>query len=250
MESETKNHRMLEKALHILEYVASCPDGASLTDVCATLDIAKSSAYSLLMTFLHFGYIAKNPHNRFVIGLRAFEIGSRFVENNDFYLYSRDVLEELVRVTNETAHLAVLEGTDVVYLSKFDCSHVVRMVSSVGKRVPAHVTALGKALLSGKSDEEIQTLYHNRELERMTDNSISTVEELLRQLTQIRTSGFAYESEESTLGIRCIAVPVRNSTGEVCLGISISVPTLRVDFGLEQVKQPLLEARRRLGRVL
>ncbi len=94
---EVKNHRMLEKALQMLEYIANQPDGVSLIDICSQLNMAKSSAYGLLMTFVNMGYVKKSTNNRFIIGMKPFEIGSKFVENNDFSLYSRDVLKGIGR---------------------------------------------------------------------------------------------------------------------------------------------------------
>ena len=246
---EVKNHRMLEKSLNMLEFIASQPDGVSLTDICSQLQMPKSSAYTILMTFVNMGYAKKGPNGRFILGIRPFELGSQFVENNDFSLYSRDVLEDLVAEVDETAHLAVLEGLDVVYLSKCDCSHVIRMPSSVGKRIPAHATALGKALLSGKSEEDIRKMYHGG-LKKLTASTIDDIEVLIRQLTEIRETGFAYEREESTLGVQCIAVPVRDHMGDVYLGLSLSVPILYQDVDFERMKQPLLEAKKRLERVL
>ncbi len=247
---ETKNHRMLEKALLMLEYIANQPNGVSLPDVCGQLQLAKSSAYSLLITFVNMGYVKRAPNNRFIVGMKPFEIGSKFVENSDFFLYSRDVLSELAATVDETAHLATLDGAEVVYLSKCEGSCVVRMSSSVGRRLPAHATALGKALLSGKTDEEVREIYQNAGMKQITPHTIADVDLLLKQLGEIRQSGFAYEREESSLGVQCIAVPVREHSGGVYLGLSLSVPVARTDRELERMKQPLQEARLRLERVL
>lgn len=244
---ENKNHRMLEKALDILEYISNYPNGATLLEICTDLELPKSSAYGLVMTFANMGYLNKNLDNRFTIGIKAFEVGSTFMENQDFHSYSRDVLAELVRATNETAHLALLDGRNVVYLSKFDCTHVIRMVSSIGKRIPAHATALGKALLSGKTEQEIRTLYAEHPLQKVTPNTIDDIEMLLEQVEQIRQTGFAFESEESTVGVHCIAVPVSDYTGKIQMAISLSVPLIRGEFDFEQVKKPLLQAKKKMG---
>ncbi len=247
---ENKNHRMLEKALLILEYISTQPQGVTLPEICAHMQMAKSSAYSLLMTFVNMSYVKRGANGRFVIGMRPFEICSRFIENSDFFLYSQDVLRELAAAVNETAHLAVLDGQDVVYLSKCGNTPLLQMSSSVGKRLPAHATALGKALLSGKSDGDIRAMYPAGSMQRMTPGTITDPELLLPQLRDIRAQGFAYEREESSLGIQCIAVPVRDSSGGVYLGLSLSVPIVRTRAELDQMKQPLSEARQRLERVL
>lgn len=248
---EIKNHRMLEKALLMLEYIADQPNGVSLPDICGQLQMAKSSAYALLMTFVNMGYVKRAANNRFIVGMKPFEIGSKFVENSDLFLYSRDVLKELSDAVDETAHLAILDGTDVVYLSKCERrSYAVRMSSSVGKRLPAYATALGKALLSGKTDKEVQEMYRDAGLKQITPHTITDIERLLGQLEEIRRTGFAYEREESSLGVQCIAVPIMEHSGGIYLGLSLSVPVARTDQELEQMKEPLREAKLRLERVL
>lgn len=246
-----KNHKILEKALLMLEYV-SRNDGATLTEICGCAGIPKSSAHILLSTFVNMRYMKKNAKTGlYSLDIGSFELGSRFVENNDFYRYAREVLESLVGDTGETAHLAVLEGTDVVYLCKFECSHTVRMVSFVGRRIPAHATAVGKALLSGFGDDAIRALYADRELTPLTENTVCQIEELIAQIHTIRATGFSSEHEESTPGVECIAVPVLNRhSGTVQAGVSISVPIIRGKGDLERFKQPLLEAKASLEMIL
>lgn len=247
---ETRNHRMLEKALLMLEYIADQPDGVTLPEICTHMQMAKSSAYSLLITFVNMNYIKRGTNNRFMIGMKPFEIGSRFIENSDFFLYSQDVLKELADTVKATVHLAILDSTDVVYLSKCGITPVVQMSSSIGKRLPAHATALGKALLSGKSDEDIRKMYPLGGMQQITPHTLTDPERLLAQLHDIQASGFAYECEESSLGIQCIAVPIKDNSGSVYLGLSLSLPVAQTQPPLEPMKRPLMEAKQRLERVL
>ena len=126
----------------------------------------------------------------------------------------------------------------------------MRMRSSVGKRLPAYATALGKALLSGKSQAEVRELYRESGLRQITPHTITDMEQLLVQLEEVRRTGFAFEREESSLGVQCAAVPVCQSSGAVYLGLSVAVPVGCSQEGLERMKQPLQEARSRLERVL
>ena len=242
---ENKNHRMLEKALSILEFVAGRVDGVVLTDVCNHFSMPKSSAHALLSTLANMDYLRRDGSGRFTIGLKAFEVGSRFIENNDFYTYSRHVLRGLVAAVEETAHVGVLEGTDVVYLSKYDNPSLFRMVSGVGKRVPAHATAVGKALLSGRSDEDIRAMYTGEKLPDLTGHTVTDLSCLLHQLEEVRLTGFATEREESTVGIACIGVPIVNHGGVTVMGISVSIPLSHVDE-FERFRAPLLEAKQKL----
>jgi DNA-binding IclR family transcriptional regulator len=240
---------MLEKALHILEYIANQSEGVNLIDVSKNFNMPKSSAYSLINTLYNLRYLQKNEQNRFCIGLKAFEVGSKFVENNDSYAQSRYILQELVAAAGETTHLAILDGIYVVYINKYECSHVIRMVSSIGKRIYAHATALGKALLSGKTDEEIRSLYSDG-LVQITSHTIKHVEKLLVQLAKIRDTGFAIEEEESTAGVCCIGVPIVDKTGKTVMGMSISIPRMRFEGNYNKYKEPLLEAKRKIEMLL
>lgn len=241
-----KNHKILEKALSMLEYVA-VERGNCLTEICNAVDIPKSTAHSLLNTFVNMGYMKKDRSGQYSIDIKLFELGNRYVNNDSFLQAAREVLDAIVVEVDETAHLAILDGTDAVYVCKCDCSHTVRMVSFVGKRLPAHASAIGKALLSGYTDEEIRALYKDKQLERLTENSIRSIDVLLEQIADIRRQGFAKEHEESTPGVECIAMPIigRNS-GKVEAAVSISVPVFRSEGNVEKYRQPLLDARRSL----
>lgn len=241
-----KNHKILEKSLKILDYV-SRNNGVSLTEICNFVDIPKSSAHILLNTFVNMYYMKKDKNGLYTIDVGLFELGTRYVDNNDFFTTAREVLEGIVNTIDETAHLAVLDGTDAVYVCKYECSHTVRMVSFVGKRLPAHGAAIGKALLSGRSDDEIRILYQGKTLEKFTANTIDSLDVLMAQLHEIRLSGFAVEHEESTPGVECIAVPIINRhTGQVEAAISISVPVSRSMGDMEKFKAPLMGAKRSL----
>jgi DNA-binding IclR family transcriptional regulator len=239
------NHNMLEKSLHILEYISEQNDGVLFSDICTHFSMPKSSVYSLVNTLCNLNYLSKNKQNYFSIGFKAFEVGSKFIENTDLYSHSRNVLYALVNTVDETAHIAFLDSSEIVYLNKCECTHALRMISSVGKRVSAHGTAVGKALLSGKSDDEIRQLYTGT-LQKMTENTVDTIDALLSQIAETRQSGFATEMEESTVGVCCIAVPIMDRSGKIVLGISISLPKIRYDGSFERYKEPLLEAKKKI----
>jgi DNA-binding IclR family transcriptional regulator len=239
------NHNMLTKSLRILEYIAEQNAGVSFSEICTHFSMPKSSTHSLVNTLCNLNYLVKNKENHFSIGFKAFEVGSKFIENTDIYTYSRNVLYTLVNKVDETAHLAFLDGSEIIYLNKCECSHALRMISSVGKRVPAHGTAVGKALLSEKTDAEMRQLYTGT-LQKITENTVDNLDVLLHQLEEIRQSGFATEIEESTGGVCCIAVPVMDRSGKVALGMSIAIPKIRFDGSFERYKEPLLEAKKNI----
>ena len=233
---------MLELSLKILEAVANSRSGMTVSDVYSMFGMPKSSASILLWTFVNLNYMTRDKAGFFHIGPKALEIGSHFVEYEEGYAYAGRVLDDLVKEVGETAHLGILNGTDVVYVCKSDCIHAVRMISQIGKQVPAHATALGKALLSTKTDSEIRSMYKDKPLEQLTSNTIVSLDKLIKQLHQIRSEGFAMEREESTEGVSCIAIPLRGKIRGGAAAVSVSVPIIRLSEGLERFKKPLSEA--------
>jgi DNA-binding IclR family transcriptional regulator len=128
----------------------------------------------------------------------------------------------------ETVHVGVRDGIDVLYVAKVDSRHAVRMVSAVGRRLPAHCTAVGKALLAALPRAELDVLYAKATLTAMTGNSITDRRTLRRELNRISDEGgMAREYCESNEAVACDAAPVRDRSGEVVAAMSISVPILR-----------------------
>jgi DNA-binding IclR family transcriptional regulator len=135
----------------------------------------------------------------------------------------RAVAEPIVARIDETMQLAVLDWPDVVFVAHVDSKRPVRLVTQVGRRLPAHATAVGKALLafSGTSAAE---WYHHDEMPRLTPRTTTSVVELERQLAKARRRGWAEASQESSENLTCLAAPVRGNEGRVLAAMSICVP--------------------------
>jgi IclR family KDG regulon transcriptional repressor len=147
----------------------------------------------------------------------------------------------------------VRDHHEVVYVAKAEGTDPLRLVSDVGRRLPASCTGLGKALLANLSAAELDALYaRDADLVAMTPNSIRTREALERELTATRTRGYAVDDCESNIAVRCVAAPVTDATGAVVAAISVSVPTVRWTRDTERrladlVRQAAARLSRRLG---
>jgi DNA-binding IclR family transcriptional regulator len=186
--------------------------------------------HELVGTLLERRYLAPSGpgSNRFRLGVRGFQLGTAYAERLDLAREGRFVAEEISGQCRETVHIAILDGYDVVYVAKVDSSHPVRMVSAIGRRLPAHCTAVGKVLLAALSRTELREHCANVHLTAMTDNSITSRKALDRELGAIRdNNGVAREYCESNEAVACVAAPVRDRTGNVVAAMSISVPILR-----------------------
>ncbi|MCF8042745.1 MAG: IclR family transcriptional regulator [Desulfarculaceae bacterium] len=219
------------RALNVLELFLAeqCP--LSVPEIVERLGLPRTTAHELVNTLLHVGYLRRDVKhfNKVFLGPKVLELGNVYAAKMDLISEGRKVAEEIVANCDETVQMAILDGTEAVFVAKVDCSKMVRLISRVGSRLPAHCTAVGKMMLSGLSDQEIDELYHGRvQLERMTENSIVSLAQLKHELTVIRKRGLSYDDCESNTDVRCVSAPIYNQTGKVIAAMSISVPISRI----------------------
>lgn len=217
-----------ERVLDIIETLVQEPAGLSFTALLRALQIPKSSLHELLDVLTRRGYIALDSDTRiYTLGLHLWESGQAYLQQHDLIGEARPVMDEIVRVLNETVQLAVLDGIENVYLAKVDCTHPVRLQSEVGRRLYAHATGLGKVLLAHLPPEELMRRLDGRTLPQFTTTTITTISALLAELVVIRQNGFALDNEEYTPGLRCVAVPISDHSGRTIAAMSVSIPMLR-----------------------
>lgn len=235
-----------DRTLDVLEALAS--GSASLADLAQRLSIPKSSLHSILRTLDRRGWIETNAaHSTYSLGLNALLIGSAYVDHDPVVTRTSNIMDRLAADTGETIHLARLEATDVVYLAKRESVHPLRMFSAIGRRLPAHVTALGKILLAELPDEQVRALLPEQ-LASITTHTITSRGALVEHLGEVRRAGYAIDAEEAGLGMRCFAValPFQSTAKDA---ISCSVPIARLTPGREQeIIELLLAAREELSR--
>jgi IclR family transcriptional regulator, KDG regulon repressor len=228
----TRAVQALARGIDVLDLFLTAGEPLSVPEMAKRLGLPRSSVYELVQTLVDRRCLVPadgHPH-RYAPGVHLLELGSAYAANLDLAREGERVAEGLARVCNETVHLAVLDGTDVIYLAKVESEHPVRMVSAVGRRIPAHCTAVGKSLLAGLSDSELAERYDPASpLVTMTPRSIRSVNRLKRELNRVRADGLAFDDSESSVSVRCVAAPVRDHRGRVVAAMSIAVPEFRMD---------------------
>ncbi|MGW6020283.1 IclR family transcriptional regulator [Streptomyces sp. NPDC055099] len=217
------------RALDILELFLEGDGTLSAPEVTRRLRLPRTTVHELLTTLAARSYLVQIPDQtgRYRLGVRAYQLGSRYAEQLDLAAEGQQVAREVAETCDETVHVAVLEDTDVIYIAKVDSTHAVRMVSAAGRKLPAHCTSVGKMLLASLPQTELESRLAGRELVAMTQNSITEPDALLAALADIRERGVAAEHRESNPDVSCVAAPVRDSAGHVVAALSISVPMIR-----------------------
>jgi len=218
----------VERALGILENIDGTVRGTGITELSRRLGLGKSTVHRLCSTLEHHGYLVRDPETgRYRLSLRVFQIGSTALNDLDLPARAMPALEALGASIQEAAHLAVLDGTEVVFIGKVESPRPLRLYSQVGRRCPAHCTALGKVLLA-HAPAEVRARVLARPLKRYTAATITAPAALERVLEETRRRGYAVDDQEFEEGVRCVAAPIRDYTDRVVAALSVSVPAGRL----------------------
>lgn len=218
------------RALDILELFLEGDGTLSAPEITRRLGLPRTTVHELVTTLAARNYLVPLPGQpgRYRLGVRPYQLGSRYSEQLDLAAEGQQVARTVAETCDETVHVALLEGTDVIYIAKVDSTHAVRMVSAAGRRLPAHCTSVGKMLLASLPAATLDArLPHDAPLRAMTPHTITSPQELRSRLAAIRERGIAIEQRESNPDVSCIAAPVRDSAGQVVAALSISVPMIR-----------------------
>ncbi|MEM9205943.1 MAG: HTH-type transcriptional regulator BhcR [Pseudomonadota bacterium] len=218
----------LEKAITVLQ-VLSRAKGLSLTELSQRADLPTATAYRILTTLEAKGVVHfEDAAQLWSIGIEAFRIGSAFLSRTDILEESRPVMQALSAEVNETANLAILDGTEVVFVSQVETDQPIRAFFRPGTRGRVHASGIGKALLAFSEESVRERIVSSAPLDGFTQTTITNREALKLDLSAIRARGFAIDNEERTVGMRCIAAPIFDQTGRPVAGISVSGPSVRM----------------------
>ena len=221
--------QVLDRAVSILQVLADSPTDLGPADVAERLGLHKSTIHRLLMVLEQHGFIRKSPDSgKYALGLKLFELGSRAAKGLSLRTHAQPFLTRLVGETGETAHVGVLDDGDMVSVANVEGPRTLRMPSTVGRRTPAHCSALGKAVLAFLPVSTIEALCVRRPLRVLTSKTLTTRGALMADLRRIRVRGYAIDDEEIEKGLRCVGAPVRDYTGLVVGGLSVAGPTFRI----------------------
>jgi len=225
------------RTLDVLETLAA--GSRSFGDLSRDLGIPKSSLHGILATMKDRGWVEQAPEGRVRLGLHALQVGTAYLEADEAVVRTAGLLDRLAAVTGETVQLARLDGASVVYLAQRASTHPVRLVSAVGSRLPAHATALGKALLAVRDLECIRRRLIFP-LEALTSHTLTHWDQLRVELELTRDRGYAVDQEEAVEGLYCFAVTLPGTRPSLD-GVSVSVPAFRLSPARERA---LLDALR------
>jgi DNA-binding IclR family transcriptional regulator len=248
--AEPAGVKSARRAIDLIETFAANDVWLSLSDLHARTGFPRSSLHGLLRTLLEAGWLEADANTaRYRLGVRALICGTAYLDRDAIVPYATEALELIREKTGFTAHFARRNGTEVVYLETRESMRSTHLVSRVGRTLPTHATALGKALLAELTRDEIDALLPH-DLPPLTPNTITDLEKLHAECAATRERGFASEIEEGSLGVRCVAavIPYRIPGTDA---MSCSMPIDQVtDAQAQHVGQLLAETTAELGQRL
>ena len=233
----------VDRALRILDLFDEHTTELKITDISDQIGLHKSTVHSLLKTLQQRGYINQNLENgKYGLGMKLFERGNYVIQSLDIRKLAKKYLMDLSAKTGQTTHLVILDGKEGTYIDKVEGPMAVILYSRIGKRIPLHCSAVGKALIAFKEKDEIKKILAEYAYTQQTEFTITNEIEFLQELEKVQSQGYAVDNQENEPGVRCIAAPIRNHENKVIAAISLStliagVDDIQLGIFVQQLKQ-------------
>jgi len=226
--TENPAAKALDKGLLVLKAIAET-DGISLNDLSLDLDIPVATLHRLLTTLELHGFASQSQIDaRWSVGIEAFRVGSAFPRAAKILDLARPVLRQLALESGETANLGVLDQQEVIFTGQHETHHAIRAFMRPGSRSPWHASGIGKVIAAFLDIQHRQALINSTKYESYTANTLSTKEDFRLELERIRERYYSLDDEERHSGMRCVAAPIFDASGNVVAGISVSGPIVRM----------------------
>jgi IclR family transcriptional regulator, KDG regulon repressor len=216
------------KALKVLQAFKYDEPVLGVSELARRLGMGKSSVHRILTTLLHEGFVAKTVDDRYRLGLRVHELGQVAVHSLRLREVAHQYLERLRNESGETVHLAVLDGTEVVYVDRFESQNTLRLFSRLGHRTDAHATSTGKCLLAFGTQEQVD-LVVAAGLRRKAPRTIGSKSALIDALQSVRELGYAANVDENEPGVSSVGAPIFGFDGTCIAAVSIAGPSVRMN---------------------
>lgn len=214
-----------KNVLSVLRYIAAQAGPVGAGTIIRDVGLPRSTTYHLLAALIDDGFVVHLPEERkYALGVTAHELGTGYSRQAPLQRIARFPMQRLVERTKRTAHLAIMHGRDVIYVIEERAKRQAELVTNPGVRLPAHLTASGRAMLATFSSDQLAALYPGPEaFPTRYETGVHSVEALKELLAQIREVGYSWEQDEVTEGFSSIAVPVKDHAGHAVASVTLTI---------------------------
>jgi IclR family transcriptional regulator, KDG regulon repressor len=240
--AETSGVRVLHKTLDILEKIKTTEAGYTLADLARKVGLPKATVYRILCTLEGRGYLDRGAGGSYRLAKKLFDLQRTVPLEQMLHRVAQPVMERLVASCKETVNLGILDAGEVVVINTVESPQAVRMSSKIGNRRHLHSTAIGKVLLAGLPDKEVQRLLRLKGTPKLTEETLTSKAAVLAEIMKVRQQGWALDNQENEIEGRCIGAAITSPEGQVLAALSISGPEFRMDLARARALVPGLQA--------
>ena len=240
--------QVIERLAKLLDVIALHEDPVSLKILSAATGLHPSTAFRILSSLADQGFVERTTRGNYQLGVKLMQLGSRVRSSVDIRKIALPLMEKLRDQLGETVNLTVREGDEIVYIERSVAKRMIKVEQVIGSRAPLHVTAVGKLMLGVLGEAACNSYAKRSKLPAYTKNTHTKIAPLLQDSLTAAQRGYSYDNEEAELGVGCIGTLVRDASGNVVAGLSVSAPIeRRRDEWVTQVMETGLEISKQLG---
>src|SRR5258708_1662635 len=221
---------VLHKTLDILERIKTTEGGYKLADLARKVELPKATVYRILSTLEGRGYLDRSADGSYRLAKKLFDLQRTVPLEQTLHRGSQPVMERLAASCKERVNLGIVDAGEVVVINTVESPQAVRMSSKIGNRRHLHSTAIGKVMLAGMPDKEVQRLLRLKGLPKLTEETLTSKAAVLEEVLRVRQQGWALDNQENEIEGRCVGAPIAGPDGQAIAALSISGPEFRMDL--------------------
>jgi IclR family transcriptional regulator, acetate operon repressor len=230
--------QVIERLAHLLDAIAKHDEAVSLKILSADTGLHPSTAFRILASLAEQGFVERTERGTYGLGIKLMQLGSRVNARVDIRKIAHPLMEKLRDELGETVNLTMREDDEVVYIERSVAKRMIKVEQVIGSRAPLHVTAVGKLMLGVQGEAACRSYAQRSKLPAYTSNTFNKITTLIKECNTCAKRGYALDNEEAELGVGCIGTIIRDSSGKVVAGLSVSAPIeRRKDEWIQKIMQ-------------
>lgn len=248
MTKEPNHIQVIERLSSLLDVIAAHQDAVSLKILSAETGLHPSTAFRILSSLAEIGFVERTSRGNYQLGVKLMQLGSRVNASVDIRKIALPLMEQLRDLLGETINLTVRENDEIVYIERSVAKRMIKVEQIIGSRAPLHVTAVGKMMLGDQGEAACKLYAKHSKLPAYTVNTHTKVSTLTQDCIASAKRGYAMDNEEAELGVGCIGTLIRDASGLVIGGLSVSAPIeRRKDEWIDLIVQTGMQISKLLG---
>lgn len=248
MTKESGSIQVIERLAKLLDVIAAHEDPVSLKILSAETGLHPSTSFRILSSLIAQGLVERTGRGNYKLGVKLMQLASRVSASVDIRKIALPLMDKLRDQLGETVNLTVREGDEVVYIERSVARRMIKVEQVIGSRAPLHVTAVGKLMLGYLAEADCRSYAKRSKLPPYTINTHTKITSLLQDCIAAAKRGYAFDNEEAELGVGCIGTLIRDASGHVVAGLSVSAPIeRRRDEWTAQIIETSMQISKQLG---